>query len=53
MIDPFSSVWGHSMHFAKFPMLGFPKGYWSHNFNPIATKLHEKYVNQGKIQPVA
>ncbi len=29
-----SSVWGH-VHFAKFPMLRFSKGYCSHTFHPI------------------
>ncbi len=32
MSDPMSLVWGHSLHFVKFPMLTFSKGYCSHSF---------------------
>ncbi len=35
------------VHTAKVLMLRFPKGYWSHTFNPISTKLYEKHGNQG------
>ncbi len=31
MVDPLSSVWGHSVQFAKFLMLRFSKGYCSHS----------------------
>ena len=33
-----SSIWGHSVHFAKFPMLRFSKGYCCPSFHPISTK---------------
>ncbi len=41
MSDSVSSVWGHSVHFAKFPMLRFSKGYWSQSFHSILIKLHK------------
>ena len=47
--DSVSSVWGHSVHFAKFLMLGLSKGYYSHNFHPISTKLYGKYGNHAGI----
>ncbi len=34
-----SSFWGHSVHFAKFPILRFSQGYFCHSFHPISTKL--------------
>ncbi len=34
-----SSVRGHLVHFAKFPMLKFSKGYSYHSFLPISTEL--------------
>ncbi len=38
MSDSLSSVWGHLVHFAKFPLLRVSKGYYSHSFHPISTK---------------
>ncbi len=49
--DSFSSVWGHSVYFAKFPML-CSKGYCSHSFHPIWYKIYGKYCNQGEIQVI-
>ena len=48
-----SSVWGHSVHFAKFPMLRLSKGYCSHNFYSISTKLYRKHGNQGEYMLLA
>ncbi len=48
----FSSFWGHSLHFANFPILGFSEGYCSQHFHPITTKLCEKHGNQGATQAV-
>ena len=42
-----SSVWGHSVHVPKFPMLRLSKGYCCHSFHPISTKLYGKYGNHG------
>ena len=50
--DHLSSVWGDSVHFAKFPMLTFSKGYYSRSFHPISTKPHRKHVYSGKIQGI-
>ncbi len=47
MSDSFSSVWGHSVHFAKFLMLRFRKIYCSHSVHPISIKLYGKYVIKG------
>ena len=49
-----SLVWGHSVHFAKFPMLRFSKHYillqqFSSDFNQTSYKRHTKYHNQGLI----
>ena len=44
MSDSLSSVWGHSMHFANFPMLRFSKVYFSASFLPNSNKLHGKYM---------
>ena len=35
MPDSLSLVWGHSVHFAKFPKLRFSKRYLSNNFHRI------------------
>ncbi len=45
MSDSLSSIWGQNsvLHFAKFPMLRFSKGYSFHSFHPISTKLYGKY----------
>ncbi len=45
--DSVSSVWGPLVHFAKFPALKLSKGYYSHSFHPISTKLYGNYGNQG------
>ncbi len=45
-----SSVWGNSVHFAKFLMSRFSKGYCCPSFDPFSTKLYWKHGNQGRIQ---
>ncbi len=40
MPDSLSLVWGHSVHFAKFPVLQFLKRCSSPNFHPI----HPKFI---------
>ena len=35
MSESLSSVWGHSVHFAKFLILKLSKGYCSHTFHSI------------------
>ena len=52
MSDFLILVWGHSVHFAKFPMLRFSKGYCSPSFHSISTKFYCKYVGHEGIQPV-
>ncbi len=47
-----SSLWGHSVHFAKFPMLRLSKGCRSYSFHPISTKLYGKHGNQGGMQVI-
>ncbi len=47
MCDSLSSVWDHSVHFAKFsPMLGFSKGYnnCSPSFHPTSTNFMKGIV---------
>ncbi len=46
MSDSLSPVWGYSVHFAKFPVEKFSKGYCSHIFHPISTRLYGKHDNQ-------
>ncbi len=46
------SVWGHSVHFAKYPMLKFSKGYCCPSFHPVWTKLYWKHGNPGRIQAI-
>ncbi len=41
MPDSLSLVWGHSVHFAKFPML---RGYCSPRFQSLSTKFYCKHV---------
>ncbi len=53
MPDSLSLVWGHSVHFAKFPLLRFSKGYCSPSFHSISTKFYCKYVGHEGIQGVA
>ncbi len=43
-----SSVWGHSVHFAKFLILSFSS--LSHSFHLISTKLYRKDVYWGKYK---
>ena len=45
-----SSVWDHLVHFEKFLMLRFSKGYRAHIFHPISTKLCGKYGNPGEYR---
>ncbi len=52
MPETLSLVWGHSVHFAKFPMLRFSKGYCSPSFQSISTKFYRKYVGHEGIQAV-
>ncbi len=52
MPDSWSLVWGHSMHFAKFPRLRFSKGYCSPSFHSISTKFYCNYVGHEGIQGV-
>ncbi len=52
MPDSLSLVWGHSVHFAKFPMLRFSEGYISPSFHSISTKFYCKYVGHEGIQAV-
>ncbi len=47
-----SLVWGHSVHFAKFPMLRFSKGYCSPSFRSNWTKFYYKHVGHMGIQSV-
>ncbi len=47
-----SLVWGHSVHFAQFPMLRLSKGYCSHSFHSISPKLYGKHGNQGGMQVI-
>ncbi len=49
--DSLSSVWGHSVCFAKFPRL-YSKDYCSHTFDAIATKFYVKYSNQREIHAI-
>ncbi len=49
MPDSLSLVWGHSVHFAKCPILRFSKHYSFNNFHHILPKLHAKNHNQGLI----
>ncbi len=49
MPDSLSLVWGHSVYFAKFPILGFSKRYSFNSVQQISTKLLTKYHNQGLI----
>ncbi len=47
MSDYSSSVCNDSVHFAKFPMFRFSKGYSTHSFDPISPKLYGKCVCGG------
>ncbi len=45
-------VWGHSVHFAKFPMLRFLKCYSSHRSELISAKLYGYTGNHIGIQAI-
>ncbi len=49
MPDSLSSVWGNSVHFAKYLMLRFSNGYSCHGC-PILTDLYREYGNQGQYR---
>ena len=51
MPNSLNLVCGHSLHFAKFPILQFSKGYCSHIFHSISSKLCQ-YVGHEGIQAV-
>ncbi len=42
-------VWGHSGHFAKFPILRFSRHYSFNSLHQNSTKRHTKYYNLGLI----
>ena len=46
MYDSVCSVWGHSVHFGKFPILRFSKGYSSPSFHPISTFAESMYLEK-------
>ncbi len=52
MPDSLILVWGHLVHFVKFPMIRFSKGYCSPSFHSIYTKFYCKYVGHEGIQSV-
>ncbi len=52
MPDFLSLVWGHSVHFAKFPILRFPKRYLSNNFHRIPSKLYENIAYHGAMHAI-
>ncbi len=45
MPDSLILIWGHSVHFAKFAMLRFSKGYYSPSFHSMSTKFYCKYFD--------
>ncbi len=45
--DSLSSVWGHSVHFAKFAILRFSKRYCFYSFYPFSTNFMESVVIRG------
>ncbi len=51
MPDSLSLSWGHSVLFAKFPILRSSKHY-SNSLHQNSSKLHSNYHNQGLIQAV-
>ncbi len=44
MPDSACLVWGHSMHFEKFPIPRFSKHYSFNSFHQISTKLHTSII---------
>ncbi len=52
MADSLSLIWGHSMHFAKSPILRFSKHYSSPNFHPILSKIYSRHHIHGAIQAI-
>ncbi len=51
MSDSLNSVYGHSLHFAKFRMLQFSKGYCSHRLIQFNQAL-QNVCNWGEIQAI-
>ncbi len=49
--DHLGTVWGHSVHFAKFLMLHFSKGCRSPSLHPISTKPYRKHY-LGTLQSI-
>ncbi len=52
MPDSLSLVWGHSVHFAKFPILRFSKRYLSNNFRRIPSSLYENIAYHEGMQAI-
>ncbi len=50
--DSLCLVWGHSVHFANFPIPRVSKHYSFNIFHQILTKLHTKYPNLGLMQAI-
>ena len=52
MADPLSLLWGHSVHFAKFPILrlSYSKCYFPHNFHWSQSKLYENIAYHGEFK---
>ncbi len=46
---PLSSVWGHSVHFAKFPMLRLSRNYCSHCFLPSPNLTESIYSEKYRL----
>ncbi len=44
------SIWGRSVHFAKFPILRFSNGYCFHSFHSISSELYDKCVSNGEYR---
>ncbi len=44
--DSLSSVWGYSVHFAKFPMWIFSNGYCPHSFHSILTFMGSMVIKE-------
>ena len=52
MHDILSLVWGHSVHFAKFPILQQFLKPGSSNFCPSLSILYTRYPNHESIQAI-
>ncbi len=46
MSNSLTSIWCLSVHYEKFPMFRFPKGYCSPSFHPIWVKCYIKHGNR-------